>query len=50
MPLPVDRGQRLGDSWALLRETIMFRAVTRNIEVEVEPIYLPERSDPEESR
>jgi len=28
----------------------MYRAVTRNIEVEVEPIYLPDRSDPEQSR
>ncbi|MCR5858347.1 Co2+/Mg2+ efflux protein ApaG [Mesorhizobium sp. J428] len=28
----------------------MYRAVTRNIEVEVEPIYMPDRSDPEQSR
>jgi ApaG protein len=28
----------------------MYRAVTRNIEVEVEPIYMPERSSPGESR
>ena len=29
---------------------IMYRAVTRNIEVTAEPFYLPDRSDPEESR
>jgi ApaG protein len=28
----------------------MYRSTTRNIEVEVEPFYLPDRSDPEESR
>jgi ApaG protein len=28
----------------------MYRAVTRNIEVEVEPFYMPERSDPDENR
>ncbi|MDP3897590.1 MAG: Co2+/Mg2+ efflux protein ApaG [Mesorhizobium sp.] len=28
----------------------MYRAVTRNIEVSVEPIYLADRSDPAESR
>ena len=28
----------------------MYRAVTRNIEVTVEPFYLPDRSDAEESR
>lgn len=28
----------------------MYSAVTRNIEVEVEPVYLPERSDPQEGR
>jgi len=28
----------------------MYRAITRNIEVNVEPFYLPDRSDPEESR
>jgi ApaG protein len=28
----------------------MYRAVTRNIEVSVEPFYLEERSDPAESR
>jgi ApaG protein len=28
----------------------MYRAVTRNIEVNVEPFYLPDRSDPDESR
>ncbi len=28
----------------------MYRTVTRNIEVEVEPIYMPDRSDPEQSR
>ena len=28
----------------------MYRAITRNIEVTVEPFYLPERSDPEERR
>jgi|SRR5690606_4838097 ApaG protein len=28
----------------------MYRAVTRNIEVEVEPFYLEERSDPAQSR
>lgn len=28
----------------------MYRSTTRNIEVEVEPFYLPDRSDPEEGR
>jgi ApaG protein len=28
----------------------MYRTVTRNIEVEVEPFYMPERSDPGENR
>ena len=28
----------------------MYRSTTRNIEVEVEPFYLPDRSDPDESR
>lgn len=28
----------------------MYRAVTRDIEVTVEPFYLPEQSDPEDSR
>ena len=28
----------------------MYRAVTRGIEVSVEPFYLPERSDPSEGR
>jgi ApaG protein len=28
----------------------MYRAVTRNIVVEAEPFYMPERSDPSESR
>jgi ApaG protein len=28
----------------------MYRAITRNIEVNVEPFYLADRSDPEESR
>ncbi|MGB6119433.1 MAG: Co2+/Mg2+ efflux protein ApaG [Mesorhizobium sp.] len=28
----------------------MYRAVTRNIEVTVEPFYLPERSEPDEAR
>ena len=28
----------------------MYRAVTRNIEVSVEPFYIPERSDPSEDR
>ena len=28
----------------------MYRAITRKIEVNVEPFYLPDRSDPEESR
>lgn len=29
---------------------MMYRSTTRNIEVEVEPFYLPDRSDPENSR
>jgi len=28
----------------------MYRAATRNIEVDVEPFYMPERSDPDENR
>ena len=28
----------------------MYRAMTRNIEVEVEPFYLPDRSEPDEGR
>lgn len=28
----------------------MYRSTTRNIEVEVEPFYLPDRSDPDEDR
>jgi len=28
----------------------MYRAVTRNIEVEVEPFYQPDRSDPDDGR
>jgi ApaG protein len=28
----------------------MYRAVTRNIEVNVEPFYLPDRSDPDDGR
>jgi ApaG protein len=28
----------------------MYRAATRNIVVEVEPFYMPERSDPDENR
>ena len=28
----------------------MYRATTRDIEVEVEPFYMPERSDPDENR
>ena len=28
----------------------MYRSTTRNIEVEVEPFYLPDRPDPDESR
>lgn len=28
----------------------MYRSTTRDIEVEVEPFYLPDRSDPDESR
>ena len=47
----VDLLARSEDSstWIVL-EPLMYRAVTRNIEVQVRPFYLEDRSDPSENR
>lgn len=52
--MPLDRSQsdhtRLASWRTICRATGMYRTTTHSIEVEVEPFYLPDRSEPDQSR
>jgi ApaG protein len=46
----VDQPARSAESYRNVLEPLMYSAVTRNIEVQVRPFYLEDRSDPSENR